>query len=224
MNNIDYNYYHTKELIAISFSKKANQYFNKEILTDEYFEFLYKKIILNDFTLVNKQMKDNLLELINFIRFNRDLTTKLLQQINELIIKINQSKVSFYQYQGYLEEEFENRKPEERMQLNFLDDNQIDEILSAIEFDFTVLKSLICSEDEYNKLLVTTLSLNEFYFGSINKLENEIPNLFDKYMIRIMEVVAVNKIYRKRNIINYNSKLFRKVVKEGNKLLKKMKN
>lgn len=221
-----YNYFYTKQLDAICFSKNPKQYFSGTNCTEKYLEFLYQKIVLSDITMINERMKYNLLELINYIRFNGNLSSKDIEMINEIIIKINSSKVSFYPYQGYLAEEFDLRMPEGKAELNFLDDNQIEELLAAIEFDFTVLNSLLCSEEEFNKSFLFKLRLNQLFFGSINKLSSEIPALINMRMIRIMTVIMLNKKYKKRKyeIKNYNRKTFNTVIKEGDKLLKKMKN
>ena len=139
-----YDYYYTKQLIAINFSKNAKKYFNKTHLTDKYLDFLYRHFVLKDIVMINEQMKYNLLDLINYIRFNRDLNTEQLNTLNEILININRSKISFYPYQGYLAEEFDIRMPDGKAELNFLNDNQIDELLGCIELDFTVLNSLLC--------------------------------------------------------------------------------
>ena len=107
-----YNYYYTKQLLAISFTKNPRKYFNKAHLREEYLEFLYNKVMKDGITMINDQMKQNWLELINYIRFNRKLTKEQINIINEMIIKINSSKVSFYPYQGYLAEEFDIRMPD----------------------------------------------------------------------------------------------------------------
>lgn len=222
-----YDYYYTKQLTAICFSKNPNQYFNQTHFTHAYLEFLYQKIVLNDITMINEQMKYNLLDLVNYIRFNKKITEEQIVKLNEIIISINSSEISFYPYQVYLAEEFDLRKPEGKAELNFLDDSQIEELLFAIEFDFTVLNSLLCDEKEYNDFIFSDLMLNEYYFGSINKLMAEIPLLIDKEIVRIMEVVLINKEYNKRknkkNILNYDSEKLKSIIKEGNKLIKKMK-
>lgn len=222
-----YDYYYTKQLTAICFSKNAKKYFSKTHLTNRYLEFLYQKIVLSDITMMNEQMKYNLLELINYIRFNGDLSNKKIEIINEIMININNSKISFYPYQGYLAEEFDIRKPEGKVELNFLNDKQIDELLASIELDFNVLNSLLCSDEEYEDLIFPDLTLNEFYFWSINKLSDEIPGLLKQKMTRIMQVIEINRMYKKRkykiDIKNYDEKLFNTIIKKGDKLLKKMK-
>lgn len=227
MDNINYDFYYTKQLIAICFSKEAKKYFIKANLTNEYLGFLYEKIVLNDtFYILNEQMKYNLLDLTNYIRFNCKLLNIEIQALNDIIIKINSTPISFYPYQCYLAEEFDIRFPDGKIELNFLDDIQIEELLENIEFDFVVLNSLLCPEDEYHDIIIDDLTLNEFYFCSINKLITEIPDLIKEKSSRIKDVIAVNNLYRSRkkknDIENYNAKDFRIVIKSGNKLLKKM--
>lgn len=227
MDCVSYNYYYTKQFIAICFSKNAKQYFSKDNLTDEYLGFLYKTIVLNNkFYILNEQMKYNLLDLINYIRFNSELLNIEIKALNDIIVKINSTPISFYPYQCYLAEEFDVRFPDGKIELNFLDDIQIEELLENIEFDFVVLNSLLCPEEEYHDIILDDLTLNEFYFCSINKLIEEIPDLIQEKASRIKDVIAVNKLYRsrknKKDIENYNSKDFKIVIKSGNKLLKKM--
>ena len=222
-----YDYYYTKQLIAISFSKNAKQYFSKVHLTDQYLDFLYKKFMLKDIVMINEQMKYNLLDLLNYIRFNRCMNIENLSKLNEIMIKINHSDISFYPYQGYLAEEFDIRMPEGKAELNFLNDNQLEELFECIELDFTVLSSLLCSEEEYVNRVFPDLILNGFYFGSINKLNEELPGLIYKRRERIMEIICINKMHKKKkyknNIVGYDKKKFNLVITEGNKLLKKMK-
>ena len=222
-----YDYFYTKQLIAINFSKNAKQYFCKEHLSDRYLDFLYRNFVLKDIAMINEQMKYNLLDLLNYIRFNRDLNIDKLDELNEIMIHINRSKISFYPYQGYLAEEFDIRMPDGKAELNFLNDNQIDELLGCIELDFTVLRSLLCSQKEYEDMIFPDLILNEFYFGSINKLREEIPSLIYKKSDRIMEIIFINRMYKKKkykkNIEDFDPDLFKVVLKRGNKMLKKMK-
>lgn len=223
-----YDYYYTKQLIAINFSKNANKYFNKAHLTNKYLDFLYRNFVLRNIVMINEQMKYNLLDLLNYIRFNRTLNVEETNKLNEIIINVNRSEILFYPYQTYLAEEFDIRMPEGRFELNFLDDYQIDELLGNIELDFTVLNSLLCSDEEYEDLVFPDLILNEFYFGSINKLSEEVPFLLKRKIDRIEAIVEINKMYKKRknrrNIEDYDAKMFNIVIKKGDKLLKKMKN
>lgn len=222
-----YDYFYTKQLVAISFSKNAKQYFGKVHLTDKYIDFLYSKIVETDIVMINEQMKYNLLDLLNFIRFNKNLNLEYSNKLNEIILSVNRSEISFYQYQGYLAEEFDIRMPDGKLELNFLNDNQINELLENIELDFIVLKSLLCSEEEYTDLVFPDLILNDFYFGSINKLSEEVPGLLKQKMIRIMQVIEINRKHKKKNykknIENFNKDMFNTIIKRGDKLLKKMK-
>lgn len=222
-----YDYYYTKQLIAINFSKNVGKYFSKTHLTDKYLDFLYKNFVLRDIVMINKQMKYNLLELLNYIRFNRVLSVDDINKLNEIVIHINNSKISFYPYQCYLAEEFDIRMQEGKIQLDFLNDNQIDELLECIELDFTVLNSLLCDKEEYEERIFPDLILNEFYFGSISKLSKEIPELIYKKSDRIMEIIFINRMYKKKkykqNIEDFDPVMFRAVIKRGNKMLKKMK-
>lgn len=222
-----YDYYYTKQLVAINFSKNAKQYFSKTHLTDQYLDFLYRHFVFRDIVMINEQMKYNLLDLLNYIRFNRDLNVENINKLNEIIIHINRSKISFYPYQCYLAEEFDIRMPDGKAELNFLNDNQIDELLGCIELDFTVLNSLLCDEEDYENRIFPDLILNEFYFGSINKLSEEIPKLIDKKSNRIMEIIFINMAYKKKkykqNIQDFDPDMFKAVLKRGDKLLKKMK-
>lgn len=221
-----YDYYYTKQLIAINFSKNAKQYFSKAHLTDQYLDFLYRNFVLRDIVMINEQMKYNLLDLLNYIRFDGNLNVEGINKLNEIMIHINRSKISFYPYQCYLAEEFDIRMPDGKVELNFLNDNQINELLGCIELDFTVLNSLLCDEKEYEDMIFPDLILNEFYFGSINKLSMEIPEIISKKNDRIMQIIFINKMYKKKkykqNITDFDAGMFKVVLKCGNKLLKKM--
>lgn len=222
-----YDYFYTKQLIAINFSKNAKQYFCKEHLSDRYLDFLYRNFVLKDIAMINEQMKYNLLDLLNYIRFNRNLNVEDINKLNKIMININKSKISFYPYQCYLAEEFDIRMPDGKAQLDFLNDKQIEELLGCIELDFTVLRSLLCPREEYEDMIFPDLVLNEFYFGSINKLSEEMPALIYKKSDRIMEIIFINRMYKKKkykqNIGDFDPYLFKNVLKRGNKLLKKMK-
>lgn len=228
MKFIDYDYYYTKQFTAICFTKNVKEYFASSILTDKYLQFLYKKIVdYDEFAIINEQMKYNLLELINFIRFNKTLNNEQIEMINKIIVKINYAKVSFYPFQCYLAEEFDIRVPEGEYELNFFNDTQIDGLLECIELDYKVLKSLVCKEEDFDDIVYPELILNEYYFWSINKLNSEVPLLLIEKQERIMQVIAANKLFKKRknkkNIEGYNRKDFNIIINKGNKLLKKMK-
>ncbi len=98
---IYYDYYYTKQFTAICFTKNVKEYFESDILTNKYLQFLYEKIVdYKEFAIINEQMKYNLLELINFIRFNKTLNNKQIEMINKIIVKINSTKISFYPFQA----------------------------------------------------------------------------------------------------------------------------
>ena len=226
---IYYDYYYTKQFTAICFTKNVKEYFESDILTNKYLQFLYEKIVdYKEFAIINEQMKYNLLELINFIRFNKTLNNKQIEMINKIIVKINSTKISFYPFQCYLAEEFNIRVPDGKYELDFLNDGQIYELLECIELDYKVLESLLCKEEDFTDIVYPELILNEYYFWSINKLNSEVPLLLKEKQERIMQVIAANKLFKKtknkKNIENYNRKKFNTIIDKGNKLLKKMKN
>lgn len=113
-------YYYQKLLQAICMSKNPEQYFDKKVLSIQFLNVL--KIFLvncNQLSIMNENMKDNLLRLVNYIRFNG-----YPELANDFILLINTSKISYYFWQSILEEEFEDRKMYKNEYLNFLDDEQ----------------------------------------------------------------------------------------------------
>lgn len=210
-------YYYQKLLQAICMSKNPEQYFDKKVLSIQFLNVL--KIFLvncNQNSIMNENMKDNLLRLVNYIRFNG-----YPELANDFILLINTSKISYYFWQSILEEEFEDRKMYKNEYLNFLDDEQIEELFYSLELDYKVLKSLVCNEDKFDNYYINELMLDEFYFSSLKKIYLEHPEILDNQQswIRICTINLVNE--QSKNEIPANQKQgHKKLIKTGRKLIK----
>lgn len=220
--------YNKKLLQAILFTKHPHKYFNEQVLSDEFMNILDKGIDkLNKNSLLNFDMKKNILELLNFIRFNSSIPqVELFPKINEWLRLVRSTKVAFYVWQAYLFQEYNDRNFTNKDSLDFTNDNQLDDLFYSLELDFTVLKSLTCSQEEFEDAVAPQLVLNDFYFSSIKQLIAEDETILDSkdYVLRIIEIIGVNEAYRKhkKEILDYDAKTFKKVIKHGNILFKKM--
>lgn len=210
-------YYYKKLLQAICFTNNPEQYFDNKVLSVKFLNIL-KNMLVNchNNSIMDEKMKDNLLRLVNYIRFNGYPNLA-----NDFILLINTSKISFYFWQTILEEEFEARKFYNNEYLNFLADDQLDELFYSLELDYKVLKSLVSSDDKFYNYYIDELMLDEFYFSSIKKIYLEYPELLNNQQswIRICTVNLANE-ESKKQIPSEQRKDYKQLIKTGRTLIK----
>ena len=186
MNDDIIKYYNSCFLDAMIFSLDSKKYFTEDLVRKDLIKQLKEKVLsLYKKGAFNEQARYNLLELINFLRFeNADFGVENNDDINALIRLINKIPNDDFAFMLYLFHELYIRIGDVNESLC----NAV-YIYEMIEFDFKVLQSLLCSDESFEKMLLDTgkdqLCLNQRYFFSINKLIHDIPQLFenDKYYL-----------------------------------------
>lgn len=212
-------YYYKKLLQAICFTNKPEDYFDKKILSSRFLVILEQFLLYcHEYSIMNEQMKDNLLRLTDYLRYNG-----LNEISNEFIRIINTSAISYFNWQKILEEEFEARKFSNKEYLDFLSDESLNELFYSLELDYKVLKSLLCDEETFYEHYIDELMLDEFYFSSIKKINQEKPKLLNnqKSWIRICTINLQNE--EAKNSIDISEKKdYKRLLKTGKVLIKKV--
>lgn len=210
-------YYYKKLLQAICFSEKPEPYFGKDLVGKDFLTLLKDFLqSCNEYSIMNEQMKDNLLRLVNYIRFNGEP-----ELANEFILLINRSDVSYFVWQEYLEQEFNERNIYQKAKLNLLSEEQLNELFYSIELDYEVLDSLFCDDEAFEKYYMNDLVLDEFYFYSIFRIYKEKPSILANKQAkdRIIKINLENKKYKKA-VEPKQKKDYKGLMKTGKVLIK----
>ena len=226
MNDDIIKYYNSCFLDAMIFSLDSKKYFTEDLVRKDLIKQLKEKVLsLYKKGAFNEQARYNLLELINFLRFeNADFGVENNDDINALIRLINKIPNDDFAFMLYLFHELYIR-------IGDVNENLCNAvyIYEMIEFDFKVLQSLLCSDESFEKMLLDTgkdqLCLNQRYFFSINKLIHDITQLFenDKCLNRVMTVLEINSKYKnnnKDNTINFSRKDLKRF-RNNNRIMQK---
>ena len=212
-------FYYEKLLQAICFSDNPKIYLNEEILDSEFLKKVKEFLIeCNNCSIISDKMKDNLLDLTDYLRYNGypDLA-------NEFIILINRADISYFCWYEFLDDEFEKRKIYRKAEFDIYNDNIIDDLFYSLEFDYTVLQSLLCDDETFESEFAPKLMLDEFYFVSCARLMEQIPKLFDNKKIyeRISVIHSCNQ--KLKNEIQEDQKNdYKQILKRGKKLVNKV--
>lgn len=217
-------YYYNKLLQAIIFSDNPSKYFNKSVLTGSFISKLNEFVDwCYEYSILDIRMKNNLLEVINYIRFNSNIKKEELYAVcNDLIRNINNSEISYFFWSEFLFEEYEDRKIYNKTWLDFTDDVQIKGLLYSLELDYTVLKSFVCDIEKYEKEIAQELKLNEYYYMSLSKMLKDNKNIFN-YEQTWDRIATIHKTNQKlkNNIIKEQRKDYKALIKVSKNFIKK---
>lgn len=218
------NYYYSKLLQAIIFSDNPNKYFNKSVLTNYFMNKLNEFVNwCYEYSILDIRMKNNLLQVINNIRFNSDAKKEEMCEVcNDLIRKINKSEITYFFWSEFLFLQYEDRKIYNKDWLDFTDDNQINGLLYSLELDYIILKSFVCDQDKYEQDLAQELKLNEYYYMSLRKMLKENQEIFN-YEQTWDRIAAINKANQKlkNNIKREQKKDYKALIKVSKNFIKK---
>lgn len=215
-------YYEETFLNAIIFSSDPKKYYSEKLRTPEFVAKLKEKVFdIGKNATFSDSIKNNLYDLLWYLRESKELV----EPVNEIIGFLNTTDFDYHRHINYMVYELGLRS-EKFKGINYAFQNLYD----TLEYDYIALSSLLCSDEEFEELMKPNrpgqLCLNEFYFLSINKFIDDIPELFnDENVIeRISVVLIVNRLFRrnKKAIREFDSKRFRSFQHNNKIMLKKM--
>ena len=212
-------YYYKKLLQAICFADNAKVYLNNGVLNPTFLKVTKEFLIeCNEGSLINYNMKDNLLDLTDYLRYNG-----YPELANDFIILINQSDIGYFGWYEFICNEFEKRKVSRNEKMDIYDDYVMRDLFQSLEMDFTTLKSLLCDDETYEREFIQTLMLDEFYFISCRKIFEEVPQLLknEKICERMVIIHLCNK-EMKKEINPVQKRDYNRIIKIGKKLVKKV--
>ena len=211
-------YYYTKLLQSICFTQNPYPYIDEELLNPLFLEKLRTLLTkCEQVSIINERMKNNLLEVTNYLRYNghKDLA-------NELILLINRSKIDYSKWEQYFYDECEMRKSRKKDRINVSNEECVEALFYSLEMDYIVLVSLTCDDETFNEIF-EKLTLNEFYFLSCLRMLEEVPELFmnEQSVGRLSALNLYNKSKRGdkdiKDVVGH-----KRVIKTGKKLIKKL--
>lgn len=208
-------YYYEKLLQAICFTNDTELYLNEKIL-DPMFLTKFKRLLVdcNHCAIINYKMKDNLLDVTQYLRYNG-----YQELANEFIILINRCDVNCFCWQNFLNDEIERRKMSKTEKFNGF----IEDLFYSLEMDFWALQFLLCDDKSFENQFVEIFMLDEFYFISCKIIKDEFQELFDdkKVIEKVYKIHLCNK-EMKKEIGSDEIKNYRKILKTGKKVIKKV--
>lgn len=213
------NYYNKKLLQAICFADDVRIYLDENVLRPSFLKMISNLLIdCNIGGMVSERMRENLLELADYLRYNGqpDLA-------NDFIRLTNRADINYFCCYGFLYNEFEMRKTSSRKKFNLFDDDAMKELFTSLGMDCLVLQSLLCDEKTFQNFFIPKLILNEFYFISCKRMGEEFPQLFENEKIR--ERIVMIHFYNKemqKEIEEDQKSDYRAIMKTGKKLVKKV--
>lgn len=212
-------YCYKKRLQAICFSRNPMQYFDEDILTPEFIEEL--KLFLkgcNKVSLINNQMKDNLIELAAYFRHNGYFSLA-----NEFILLINGSDINRFLWLNLLYQEHEERKFNKNDIFNINSLEQLEKLFYSLEMDYVVLQALLCEYEEFEEKYLKKFTLNPHFFASCKKIFQEKPEIFEDIdeVTKVWVVHLLNEKMR-NNISIENWSEYKETIKAGKILTKKV--
>ena len=136
-------YYYKKLLQAICFADNAKDYLNNGILNPTFFKEFEKLLIeCGEGALMSYNMKDNLLDVTDYLRYNG-----YPELANDFIILINQADISYFSWYEFLCYEFQKRNISRKGKIDIYDDYAMRDLFQSLEMDFITLQSLLCDDE-----------------------------------------------------------------------------
>ena len=223
-------HYNDVLLDAIVFGEDYLKYISDLEISDSLLDNIEERIkFYSEKEICDESFKNNMLKLICYLKFEtQEFGIKNNDKLNELIFQANSAVFSKVGLRCYVELDTENRLDGV---VYWLGDFK-EYIRQTKTHDYIVLKSLLCSEEEYDQMVLfdseDQICLNEYYFLSINKIINDHPEILkdEEAVSRIKNVIEINNIYKNLKINTENPKTghqLRKIYRMNKKLEKKMK-
>lgn len=172
--------------------KKLDNKLNKKFLIsfNDYLDMNQK------YHFLDKQIKEKIYGLINYIRFHIPQTKETIEIINEIIRKTNriENMMSLQFYYNEANKRFysgTNINFDEKMQQVF---NLIDKINKSISYDYQVLCDITKRPEEYKKVFTKYIS-DIWFLCSVKAIYKEKNIIFDDILVRenIEKVIEQNE-------------------------------
>lgn len=222
-------YYNNALLDAIAFGDDYRKYLSDLDICDSLLDDIEERIkIYSEKEICDNSFKNNMMRLICYLKFEtKEFEIKNNNKLNDLLLQVNSSVFSKVGLRCYVELDTENRLDGTTYWLGDFKDY----IRETKTHDYIVWKSLLCSNEEFDDMILCDveeqLCLNEYYFLSINKIINDCPEILkdEEILERIKTVIATNNIYKNLKINTENPKKryqLRKIYRMNKNLEKKM--
>lgn len=218
--------YDDKLVSSLYYGTNFDQKITRELILNRFKEFGFVNRLLDkveehcngeNYTLGSLEHKDNLLSLLNYVRFNykfhdAEERSTIINRINECIIKINKATISKTAI-VYMEVSNKIKKP-------FLIDLERETIFRSFEFD--IISAYLMDEKVFVEELVPVFITNlELYIGSLYCLiqDNEDLLMDETFLRRTLIVAQIAKEWLKTTP-NASLIVDKKSIKEIKKIYK----
>jgi|GEM_PF-2665317 len=162
----------------------------------------------------NLDIKRNIVEIMNKYREIYFKKPGFLDEYNKHMGILNSTEMK-----GLIVDDIMDKKLSSKEILYFIRSGQSDkELIKTLEFDYEVIKSFICSDEEYEDYKEKFISNNE-YPGTINKMLVENEDMFDNKIIynRVMNILNnIKENHKSSDVFSKES------YKKSTKILKKL--
>lgn len=198
---MDEEYYNNKFIESIIYDENLEQKLENKKLDDKLnrnflVNFNYYLDLNQKNHFLDKQIKEKIYDLINYIRFYIPQTKETIELINEIIRKTNriENMMSLQFYYNEANKRFysyTNIDFDEKMQQVF---NLIDKINKSISYDYQVLCDITKRPEEYKKIFTKYIS-DVWFLCSIKAMYVEKKIIFDDILVRenIEKVLSQNE-------------------------------
>jgi len=194
-------YYNNKFIESLIYDTNLEQKLKNNKLDDKLnrdflINLTYYLDLNQQYHFLDKQTKEKIYELINYIRFYIPQTKETIEIINEIIRKTNriQNMMSLQFYYNEANKRIysgTNIKLDERIQQIFY---IIDKIKKSISYDYQVLCDITKSSEEYKKIFTKYIS-DVWFLCSIKAIYAEKRIIFEDVLVRdnIEKVIMQNE-------------------------------